>query len=72
MSDVMHQTAQDILEQKREEISRDHADYKRAGGKAKDIISILCELLSLHSWGLILLSLQYAPMNKQRLRSPNC
>jgi hypothetical protein len=41
ISDVMHKTAQDILEQKREEIARDDTDDKAARGKAKDIISIL-------------------------------
>ena len=41
MSDVMHKTAQDILEQKRAEIARDNIDDKAARGQAKDIISIL-------------------------------
>ncbi|KAF5313131.1 hypothetical protein D9619_003761 [Psilocybe cf. subviscida] len=41
MADVMHKTAQDILERKREEMARDDTDDQGARGKAKDIISIL-------------------------------
>lgn len=42
MADVMHETAQNILQKKREEIARDDMDDKESKSKAKDIISILC------------------------------
>jgi hypothetical protein len=41
MSDVMHQTAVDILEDKREGLRREDGGMS---ARAKDIISLLCEL----------------------------